>query len=663
MIDRVVNLPPEQEAIRAKCFHPTGTFVEFPKEEVEQSIPERFERIVRMYPNRIAVKSADHVVTYAEVNAMANRFAHKLIAQRGSEPEPIGLLLEKDVSLVTAMIGVLKAAKFFLLLGHSSPKARITGLLEDCQTQLLVTDRENVALAREIVGGDGQMIDFESMASGNSTEDPRLPILSEALAYLVYTSGSTGQPKGVIQSHRNLMHNIMLRAQAMPVSLGDRIAQLPSGTANAITNTFFALLNGTALLPFDVQKKGVHKLAAWLVEERITFLWISSPLFRNLCETLTGKENFTDLRLLRLMSETAYTTDVEIYKKHFPPNCILLNALHSSETGPLRFYFMNHNTMIGQGEVPVGYPVQDKEILLLDDKGREVGFNEVGEIVVRSRYLSSGYWRRPELTDAKFKPDPEGGDKRLYFTGDLGLLLPDGCLIHKGRKDFRVKIRGYGVEIAEVEKALLAHPAIRETIVVARQNELGESHLAAYCTSSRQPSPSVSEIREFLSKKLPNYMIPAAFLFLDSMPLTPNGKINRRALPDPGNSRPVLETAFVPSRTPVEKELAQIWAEVLSIDKIGIHDSFFDLGGHSLAATRVVSQIIKRFQFEIPLQSLFAAPTVAEMAVVLEEQRGKQIGKAALERMLVELESLSEDEARRLIAEESGTPSRGDIRD
>jgi acyl carrier protein len=276
--------------------------------------------------------------------------------------------------------------------------------------------------------------------------------------------------------------------------------------------------------------------------------------------------------------------------------------------------------------------------------------------VVRSLYLSAGYWGRPDLTEAKFKPDPQGGDKGLYFTGDLGFRLPDGCLIHKGRKDFRVKIRGYGVEIAEVEKALRHHASIKDVVIVARPNEAGEARLVAYFTSSTQPTPSVSEVRTLLKAKLADYMIPSAFVMLDALPLTPNGKVDRKALPDPGTSRPELDSAYVAPKTLIEQELANIWGEVLSLNQIGIYDNFFDLGGHSLAATRVVSQVIKQFQLELPLQSLFQSPTVAEMASVIAENQAKKLAEKDLNRILSELESLSDEEAQRLVAKE---PSAG----
>jgi non-ribosomal peptide synthetase component F len=301
--------------------------------------------------------------------------------------------------------------------------------------------------------------------------------------------------------------------------------------------------------------------------------------------------------------------------------------------------------------LPVGYPVKDKEILLLNDMGEKIGFNAVGEIAVRSQFLSLGFWGRAHPSETKFKLDPVVNEKDLHLTGDLGLMLPDGCLIHKGRKDFRVKVRGYGVELAEVEKCLRNHAKIRDVVVVAGGSDSGEGRLVAYFTCSDQPNPTVSELRVFLKKNLPDYMVPSAFVRLDTIPLTPNGKLDRKALPEPDKLRPQLDTWYAAPTNPTEEQLAEIWSQVLSLDRVGVHDNFFDLGGHSLAATRVVSRVIKQFQLEVSLQSLFQSPTVAEMAAVIAEHQGKKLDKKELNRILTEMESLSEAEASRLVEE------------
>jgi amino acid adenylation domain-containing protein len=653
ILTAISDFPPEQQAIRDKCFHPTGKFIEFKKEEIEQSIPDRFEQMVRMYPHRIAVKTKKGHLTYNELNKAANRIAHMILAEQGSKAEPVGLMFEKGAPLISAMIGVVKAGKFFVLLDPSFPKARISAVLEDSQAGLVVTNRQNLSLANEVARSRCRLMEFESINGRVPAENLRLPLSPKALAFILYTSGSTGQPKGVIWIHRNVLHQAMAYANAHHICEHDRIALLTSGTSNTVTNTFVALLNGAALLPFDVQKEGVSSLSSWLFEETVSICFISSPLFRNLAETLIGQERFPHLRIIRLTSEAAYKADIDLYKQYFSPHCVLANGLSSTETGLLRMYLMDHKTEISGNEAPVGYPVIGKEILLLDDKGKEIGFNEVGEIAVRSRYLSPGYWRKPDLTKDKFRPDPEDGEKSLYLTGDLGLMLHDGCLVHKGRKDLRVKVRGYRVECTEVERALLEHAAIKKAVVMARQDVLGEARVVAYFTSFSQPGPSVSELRRFLAEKFPDYMIPSVFVMLDAIPLTPGGKVDRKALPLPSSARPKLDTSFVAPTTPVEKKLAQIWADVLSIDQVGIHDNFFDLGGHSLLATQVISRVINTFRVELPVQFLFESPTVADMAVVITENQAKKVGPEDLARMLAELEALSDEEARQRLADES----------
>ena len=311
--------------------------------------------------------------------------------------------MDNGTALFAAMLGVLKAGKFFVAMDPSLPKARITTLVEDSQATLLVTDRHHVALATQVAGTRCPLLDLESIEQGIPATNLCLPVSANSLALIFYTSGSSGAAKAVLWTHRVLLHHLMLTTNAFHGCAEDRISLLASGTSVAVTNGLFALLIGAALLPFDVRKGGVARLASWLSEERISICWFSPQLFRNLREALSGREKFADLRLIRLAGEAVYRSDIDLYKQHFPRNCLFANALSSSEAGFLSIYYVDHTTDISGNEVPVGYAVADKEILLLDEEGKDVGFNEVGEIVVRSRYLSLGYWRRPDLTDAKFR--------------------------------------------------------------------------------------------------------------------------------------------------------------------------------------------------------------------------------------------------------------------
>ena len=503
----------------------------------------------------------------------------------------MGLLIDKGVEQIAAMLGVLKAGKFFVLFDPSFPLERNLAILEDTSPRFILVDAKNTPYGSKLTNTTSSLIAFESTDPNSVSDDLKLEISPDSLAYVVYTSGSTGKPKGVIQNHRSRLHLVMVYSNMLSLTPNDRSILLTSGTANTIANSLFALLNGAALHPLSVNELGLSRLAAWIIDEKISICAISAPLFRKLCEFLTGNERFLDLRVLRLTSEASYKSDFELYKRFFPSTCCLANMLAPTEAGILRQFLMNHDTQINGDEIPLGYPVDDTEIFLLDEEGREVGCNEVGEIVVRSRYLSPGYWVRPELNEAKFKADPHEANQRFYYTGDLGLMLPDGCLIHKGRKDFRVKIRGYGVETGEVEKVLRSHAAVKDCIVVDRRDESAETKLIAYYTSSAPLMPNASDLRKFLSRSLPDYMVPSMFVQLDAIPLTPNGKVDRRALPEPGGRRPDLDTPFLAPRTDVEKIVTQIFSECTGVERVGIDDNFFELGGDSLILTRLLSRL------------------------------------------------------------------------
>jgi len=599
--------------------------IPFTKEALDRSVPERFEEIVRRLPDHIAIKFEDDLVTYARLNAGANRLARRLLTESGSQSEPVGVLLGRGSALPVAMLAILKAGKLFVPFDPSFPTSRLAATLKDSQARFLITDRRHVELAREVLSGDCRLVVDEPTERQTSEDDLRLTIASSSLACILYTSGSTGQPKGVVLDHRGLLHNAMLQGIVASVGVRDGVTLLTSGTANAISTTLFTLLGGATLFPFDVGKEGVSRMAQWLAREKISIALIASPLFRRFCESLRGEEErFPNIRLLRLTSESVYKPDVDLYKRHFSPTCTFVNGLNATETGPVAAWRMDHHTFITGNDVPVGHALPDKEILIVDDAGHQVGVNEVGEIAVRSRYLSRGYWCRPDLTQLRFRSEPDGGDERLYMTGDLGLILPDGRLVHKGRKDFRVKIRGYGVDVTEVQRELSAHPSIIETVVMPFKNEMGEFNLVAYFTTRTRPALNVSELRGFLRERLATYMIPSHFVALDTLPLTPYGKINRGALPLPDHSRPDLGTPHSLPRNTVEERLVQMWVKILGVQPIGTTDNFFDLGGDSLAAATMIADLNAEFDLDLVVGALVNAPTIERLAGHLESERHKR---------------------------------------
>ena len=649
-----VALPWEQQAIRNKCFHPTGTFIEFRREEVEQSIPDRFEQQVRRYPDRLAVKTKSRKLTYEALNKTANHIAQAILEYRGEGQEPVVLLLEKDTPLVAATIGVLKAGKFYVPLDPLFPQARTAYMLENSQADLVVTNSKNLSLARELAQDACQLLNIDKLDSHLSTADLGLCIPAESLAYIIYTSGSMGHPKGVVQTHRNVLHSIMSRTNEFHICADDRVTFLSSASfVGAVRDIFGPLLNGAALFPFDMREERLTNLANWLIQEELTIYLSVATGFRHFVSALTGEEKFPTLRLIYAGSEPVYQRDVELYKKHFSSSCIFTHGFGATELTPARIFFLDKNTQMHNSVLPAGYPVEDTGILLLDD-GKELGVNQIGEIAIKSRYLSPGYWQRPDLTQAAFLPDPNGGDERIYHTGDLGLMRPDGCLMHLGRKDFQVKVKGHRVEVAEIETALLNSGNIKEASVVLREDRPGDQRLVAYLVPAKKPVPTVTTLRRMLAGKLPGYMVPSAFVILDALPILPSGKVDRRVLPAPDRARPELESPFVAPRTPVEEALAGIWAEALNLDQVGIYDNFLELGGDSLLATRVISRVINTLQVALPLHSLFELPTVADMAVVLTQSQAQKAEQADMERLLAELEALSDEQAQRLHVSKDG---------
>ena len=643
---------PSQEAIRARCFHPSGSFSEFKKGEIEQSIPDRFETIVRQYPNQLAVKMGDRALTYDELNRAANGIARAILKEGGPGKESIALLFEHGIDVITAIVGVIKAGKCYVALDPSFPKERNSYILEDSQARLIVTNERNANVTRVLAHDSSVLVNIDEIADPVSSNNLGLCISPDDTAIIVYTSGSTGEPKGVVQSHRIPLYYGFTYAGQLYTTCDDRFTLLHSVSfASAEVHLYRSLLNGGALFPFDLKSEGVHRLAHWLEEEQITICHLPTAVFRQLADALPGQQKLSHLRVVHLSGAPITQSDFELYKTQFPAETSFALHMGSTETAGICSAVADHSFSFPSEGAPIGYPYPGKKIFLLDENGQEVGPGEIGEIAVKSRYLAVGYWRRPDLTRAKFLPDPDGGDERIYLTGDLGRMLPDGFLIHLGRKDFMVKIRGYRVEPGEIERALLSHPQIKAVGVVAWDREPGEKYLAAYVVPRQNPPPTIAQLYDFLKTKLPDYMMPSTFVFLESLPLT-NGKLDRRALPEPGKSRPDLDTPFVAPRTLVEKELTQIWTEVLSLDQVVVHDNFLELGGHSLVASQVISRVIKSFQLDLPLQSLFQAPTVADMAVIITENQAKKVGQEEMARMLAELEPLSDEQAQRLLLQE-----------
>ncbi len=608
-----------QETLSNRRVCLTNPFIEFKHGDIDQSIPDRFEQQVMAYPSQIAIQTNRIQLSYNELNQAANSLAQVIRSQVSGGELRVALWMEHDAPLIVAMLGVLKAGGTCIPLEPSYPEARAAYILKDSQPDLIVTSSKNLAMAQQLVRGVCQVLEIDRLDSTLSTDDSNLHLSPDTLAYVLYTSGTTGYPKGVVHNHRNALRNVMAYTNGLQICRADRVPLLASCSFGlGMATTLSTLLNGATLYPYSIREEGLDNLAGWLIREEITLFISAATVFRHLARTLIGREEFPHIRLIRLGGERVYRGDVELYKKYFAPQCVLVNALSTTETGNFTNFLIDKETEISGDTVPVGYPVQGMEVLLLDDSGEEVKNGCAGEIAVKSRHLFQEYWRKPEQTKAALFPLKEGDNERIYRTGDMGRKRPDGALEHLGRKDFQVRIRGFRVELEEIETILRQHPAVQLAVVDTQEDSLGDSSLVAYVVPCQDQTPTSSELRDHLKQNLPDHMLPAGFVFLDVLPMTPNGKVDRKMLSRIDQTSPETTSAFVAPRGPVEEIVTRIWTKVLGLKQAGVHDSFFDVGGHSLTATQVTSRVRSEFGLELTLQEFSENSTIAKLAERIE---------------------------------------------
>ena len=645
-----------EESLLSLSARPDNPFIEFRREEIEQSITQRFAMQVEKYSDRLAVSSKNYKWTYKELDAAVHSISQTLAGLRGHDEERVALLFEHDAPMIAAMLGALEAGKTYVPLDPASPAERLAHIIEHSQAVLVLTNNRNLALARDLASRANPQTSVVNIDDPNPVaETVELPAIApDRLAYILYTSGSTGEPKGVMQNHRNVLHYTRVYTNNLHLNADDRLTLLSSYCFDAaVMDIYGALLNGATLYPIDLKQDGLGGLAQQIVDEKITVYHSTPTVYRYFLTTLSeppalaggarflsGQPQFPNVRLVVMGGEKVNKSDVELYQQHFADHCLFVNGLGPTEATVTLQHFIDKQTKIASESVPVGRAVAETEVLLLNKAGKPTEI--CGEIAIKSPHVALGYWRNAEATSKAFSSNGRGPDVRIYRTGDMGRRLPDGSIRFEGRKDFQIKIRGFRVELGEIEAALAQHPQVSEGVVVAKEHEDSDARLVAYvvphekaCPTNSSLSPQVEpassnddklqfvgQVREFLKHKLPEYMVPSAFVVLDSLPLTASGKLNRRALPEPEQSvKRNKEDAFAVPSTPLEKSLTAIWANVLQAKTIGVNDNFFELGGHSLLAVRLFAQIETRLGKRLPLATLFQAPTVAQLAAVIEKDK------------------------------------------
>ena len=587
----------------------------------------------RQAPAKVAISAPDRVLTYGDLDAEANQLAHFLQA-RGVGPEVrVGLCLERSAVLVIAALAVLKAGGAYLPLDPAAPADRLAFMLRDAAVPVLLTDARLVAGLPigpwETVALDA---DATRIARG-AVAAPTSRATAASLAYVIYTSGSTGQPKGVEIEHDALLNLIAWHQAAFDLTAADRTTQVASPAFDAaVWELWPALAAGaTILLPDEATRVAPLALRDWLIAERITVSFLPTPLAERVL-ALDWPQT-TALRFL--------LTGGDALRRRPSPALpfTLINNYGPSEntvvatSAPV--------AVVGEEPPPIGWPIANTVARILDDRLQPVAAGAVGELWIGGRSLARGYLGRPELTAERFIADPFAAEPgaRLYRTGDLVRLLPDGQLAFLGRGDDQVKIRGYRIELGEIIAALNACPGVTESLVVAREDTPGNKRLVAYVIPAPDADLSADILREALAVRLPDYMVPVAFVRLDAFPLTTNGKIDRRALPLPDADNTAWAADYIAPRTPTEEGVAAIVATLVGMERVGVDEDFFLLGGHSLLGTQVIARLRDAFGVDLPLRAIFEAPTVAELAAEIDD------------RLLESLAGLSEADLAALLAE------------
>jgi amino acid adenylation domain-containing protein len=591
----------------------------------ETCIQDLFEAQAAQTPDAVALEEAGRQTTYAELNRRANQLAHHLLSLGVSRESRVGVAMRRSVETYVALLAVLKAGAAYVPLDPSYPRERLAYMLEDAGVKVLLTHSRLVDNLPEhqtrIV-----LLDANRAAIAEHVDDnPRRQSTADDVAYVIYTSGSTGRPKGVAGLHRGAVNRFRWMWEQYPFERGEVCCQKTSlSFVDSVWETFGPLLRGVPTVILDDETvKDTELFIEALSEKRVTRLVLVPSLLRALLETGGELARRLPALLYCVCSGEALTNELAESFLKAMPHCTLLNLYGSSEvSADATSYRVARDA--ANARMSIGRPIANTRAYVLDERLRLAPASVPGELYVGGAGLARGYVGRPELTAEKFIPDPFGTEAgaRLYRTGDLARYLPEGNLEYLGRIDSQVKVRGFRIELEEVEFALKQCPGVRQGVVVASREATGDERLVAYVTTEPQRTLTSGELRFFVSERLPEYMVPSAFVLLDDLPLTPSGKVNRKALLTLERPTTNATEDLVLPRTPLEELICETFADVLEVERVGARDHFFHAGGHSLLATRVVSRLRAALGREVALRDLFEAPTAESLAARIEKGRG-----------------------------------------
>jgi len=579
---------------------------------VDGCLWDRFAQVAAHAPDAEAVRCETGAVSWRELVARANDVAC-LLRERGvRRGDVVGFLLPPEVSFFACLMGILRCGAIALPLDARSPADRVRRVVDHGGARVAFADAETVARLREAAPAC-DVVDFADVPSASGDFGPS-PAQHGDIAGLLYTSGSTGGPKGASQTHRNQLFHSRRYCETHGVVPADRIAlALPPVGASARTDIFAALLSGATLCCRDLAKHGAEGIDDWVDREGITVLHLVPTLYRAMVRALPEGRVMRTVRVVRLGGEAIRRQDLESFARHFPSDAVLSWSLSTTESSASTMMHWRAGDPITEGPMPSGYPLDDPEPMIVDERGERAPQGATGRIVLRGTSLSPGYWKAPEIAAKFFADDPREPGVRTFATGDLGRIDARGMLVHEGRMDYHLKIAGNRIDPAELEEALCRHPDVEDAAVIPREATSGESWLHAYATTRGEVAASA--LRAHVASLLPPYMVPARIEFLEKMPLTATGKIDRAGL----KARPVVAAAAEVDapHEPVdhfEAGLCALWRELLEKPDLDSDSGFFENGGTSLEAVRLVEEVRRRFGAELPAQALFETPTPRALA-------------------------------------------------
>ncbi|MDI1443020.1 amino acid adenylation domain-containing protein [Polyangium sp. 6x1] len=611
----------------------------------ERGVHQAFEAWAARAPEAVAVVSETYSLRYGELNARSNQLAHGLCARGLAPRQRIAVMLGHGPAQVPALLGVLKAGAVVVPLDPAHPPERLRHVLEEVAPSLVLVDADSHAhvlslLDRAGAQGPAAVIDVTgievppgaALPEGAGFQafvempehDPEPSTTPADPMYVVYTSGSTGRPKGIVQSHRSFAQFLDWQARRFGIGPSERVAQwAPISYDAGLCELFGALCHGATLCLAPLALRTDPRAALeWVSAERITLLQMVPSFCRHLLDAARspGAPAVPHLARVLLAGEALPVSLARDWLAFFGPRPALFNLYGPSET-VLATHYAVERVDPELSTIPIGRAIDGRQILVLDEARRPCPIGIPGEVHVRSAFLTEGYLGRTEETQKAYVQNPlhDHYPDRVYRTGDLARWRPDGTLEFLGRRDHQVKIRGNRVEISEVEGVLAAHPAMRECAVIAHRASETDQRLIAFVVCA--PAPSSTEIRQFVAERLPSYMVPAAFVFLDALPRTSTGKIDRKSLEVPSGERPDLDRAFVAPRSGFEETIASVWREVLGLERVGVHDNFFDVGGHSLLMVQLRDRLARACGTEIPIIELFRHPTIDALTRYLDASR------------------------------------------